>query len=164
MGWCSCTVFTWEEARVEQMRQTTPNKSDAPKPAIAWSQVKCHWCGVGESPPSNPVRAVILIVSVFVACGCATPEPQWTPVPEPSRTAEAPLAPGDRINMTVHTERGVTTWSGNVDAQGNITLPFAITAHVAGLTRKQAAKKIEEVWLEQTLPRSPYQVHVEISR
>jgi protein involved in polysaccharide export with SLBB domain len=95
-----------------------------------------------------PKSAAILTGCVLLVCGCATTKPHFAEVVMPPPAVEkAPLAPGDTINLTFTPEYDYfrpVSWSGRVDTQGNITGFFG-QLHVAGLTREEAAQKIERV-------------------
>jgi len=88
--------------------------------------------------------ALIFILCVLLVCGCATREPCHAPLAgPPPATATVALAAGERINLTLTTERDVTHLSEDVDAQGNI-IASLLVFHVAGLTPAEAAKQIEQ--------------------
>jgi hypothetical protein len=98
--------------------------------------------------PGNDMNAAVLAGCALIVCGCATTKPKFPEaVIAPPAVQDAPLAPGDTINLKFTPEYAYmppVSWSGEVDAQGNITGMFG-QFHVAGSTLDQAAQRIERV-------------------
>ncbi len=80
----------------------------------------------------------------------------------PDDFANLKLAPGFLLNVEVY---GETELSGNVriDSEGNISLPFLGTLHVAGDTMPQAQEKIQKKFRDQEILTNP-QVTVNVEQ
>jgi len=112
------------------------------------------------------MRVVVVLLCVVFACGCAERGPKQAPASAPITPAEAPLAVGDSICVTVHSPRGEQTFPCVIDSQGNIPLGLMGRVHVAGFTPPQAAKEIERRYRNMCIADWPnlLPVHVEVSR
>lgn len=69
------------------------------------------------------------LLSLVLICGCVSPRPQ---VPE----REVALRPGDRILVQFANHPGLEVRQV-VDPGGDISLPFVVKLHVAGMTLQQ---------------------------
>jgi hypothetical protein len=112
------------------------------------------------------MRAIILIMSIAFACGCATRTKDELPVFASIIPANAPLVAGESIKIALQTPRRHLDLTGVVDADGMIPFLLGVKVHVGGLTPTEAAKKIEQAFINICIPDRPNDLpaRVEVSR